>query len=181
MDFHCSYTTSFENGGKPFYVLKCRLQNRGMPLYNPSIALGFHGSYGGGYTTLSFRNQLDDLPDDKMFARGMIAEFYIKSYEMDWGYITSFSGLQDFEKQAPELLLYSQRYVCKRFGAGDWKDQVKGMWNKIALKWNLYNEYRVGTNPEGLPIMKTSWKLPYLAVLDFDLKNFIRWCLKTPT
>lgn len=122
----CSHPhTVHENQERPFHHFRVLVRNHGIPLYGVSAALRFTDENGAGTFTLPLKKAGDKSEVRDEFGRGMIAEFYWKSYQLDDTDLGFLLSLKDSAKQFSRLCLYSGGYFACDFRIGDVMDRLR--------------------------------------------------------
>ncbi len=153
---------------KSFFNLKIVIQNTGLSLHDITLSLSYHGPQHSGriYVSIPAKNKSSYSGE---FAKGMIAEFEFKSYELkDFAPLTK--TLNDIRLQDTTLNLYSQNYLAKSFRIGGLRDKIIIRWNRIAQK--LRYQKKVGLSPEGCPVVKY-YGFPVFYTLEDKLNLFL--------
>jgi hypothetical protein len=172
----------YENDRKLFHLLRILVQNRGVSLWNMGIAIRFR-LHESGTMTFHLSPHVDhnsppsaDCPPNGPveFARGMIAEYSIKSYKLVLpGAVESLLRLKDARLQAAEICVFSQgNLACAIRVGGPW-DRLKARWNRFADNVNRRFEKTI-ERPQGpCPLLIQPKILPTLFVLEHNLMNFV--------
>jgi len=162
-----------ENNQDMFFVFRIVVQNRGISLHTVCMSLSFVMENGGGMVNIPLmRKHLKECNTDE-FARGMIGEFYLKSCELDEAQKKILCVLKNSKKQNACLCVYSQDYLAKCFEIWKLSEAIKMKWNSLAIRVNTRFERRVGTNPEGMPVVKSYRILPVLTTIKPHIMSFI--------
>lgn len=170
----CSHPQSIhENREQPFHHFRILVRNHGLPLYGLSAALKFTGENGAGTFTLHLKKagETNGLRDE--CARGMIAEFYWKSYQLDDTDLGVLLILKDLAKQHARLCLYSGGYFACDFRVGGVMDRLKALWNRFAFKVNSPLKREVGRDVNGVPIVRHYEVAPRFLNRSWALNNFV--------
>jgi hypothetical protein len=157
-----------ENKSQPFWEFKIRLRNQGISLYDPLMALCFRDSREAASCTFPIKRRDGREQEPREFARGMIAEFYLRSSELTPADMPMLGMLKDFQFQEAELVVASQGYTVHRIRMGGFRDRLATRWNRLAYKVNKrFDRVKDGVVHSGhvLPI--------YLAIAS-KLSDFIR-------
>ena len=165
-----------ENQCRYFSKLTILLQNRGISLHNLHVSLNFAEKNGCGSINVPLKRENSKTSNHDEFARGMLAEFYFKSYQLNDAQKSLLRDLKDAQKQKARLCVYSQNYLAKTFKAGGTLDRLKHKWNNIAIRIKSGFERQVGINPEGMPIIKRYNVVPTFEILEFNIMSFISSC-----
>lgn len=139
-EFKNSGRVSFETKGKWIQELHLRVRNRGIPLYSTTIGISFN--LPDSFSTINFvmkpRTERTGKIDE--FARGMVAEFSIRSCD-NKEYIQMIASLQNCRKQHAFLNVFSQDYQVKRWKIGGIWDRLVGPWNRFSLWFCVLSEH----------------------------------------
>jgi hypothetical protein len=133
-----------ENHCQPFMEFRVLIRNQGIALYDPQLALGYTEQSGFGSMTVPLKRRTKRTGEISQFARGMIAEFGFKTYEMDEHDFHMLNALKDVADQKARLTLFSQGFVAKVFHAGRWRDRLAQRWNSLAFRLNSKFDRKVG-------------------------------------
>ncbi len=170
--------TSTENRGGITHKLEIWIQNRGISLHDVTVALGFQAENGGGWCNLPLHGSSKHDRVDAEFARGMVAEFYLKSAELGPGDEYFLRMLEDPKKQRACLNVYAQDYFAYSMrirGAGD---KIKSAWNSFASWFNNLFTHSHGLSippsPTGTHIIHIPEILPRFVTLEQGVMRFIR-------
>ncbi len=130
-----------ENDGEKFVCLRVVILNKGMTLHNVKLFLSY--THFSGLGRVSVPVPINETIYNKGdFARGMLAEFVIKSYKYK-NCDMLLETLNNVEKQNVTLCLYSQNYLAKEFRFDNFfKDverKLKKMPNYKFFKLHLGN------------------------------------------
>lgn len=163
-----------ENNGEPFDAFKLIVKNCGVALHQLRASITFTPltSHGTCSYPLNKSNRNNDFDE---FAKGMVVEFGLKSYELDDGELASLSLLQKPTIQNAKLCFYSQGYLAATFRIGGYADRIKSKWNGWAYSFNDLFTRKIGTNSEGHNVIRTYRILPSFTVLSVHITNFIQW------
>lgn len=168
----CTYSHCAENGGQPFSEFQIVIQNCGISLHHPQVAFSFRDGDGFGNSTFPLEHRPMFGDGSTEFAKGMIAEFSVKSYELDENRRQFLMMLSDCRRQDAAICVYSQGYFAKEFGAGGFTDRMKHAWNEFAYKINSWFERTIEL-PGGRKGLKTFIFLPRFTVIGFPVSRFI--------
>jgi hypothetical protein len=175
---HSGVESLYENNGKLFSEFQVRLRNQGLPLHRMTVALVFTGERGLGQFSSRLRNRSAGL-EDSVFAKGMVAEFSLKSYELDKDGREFLSCLRDARKQKAKLCVYSERYLAAAFPLAGWLEELKIYWNRWAWRFNgLFD--RKGADERGKPWVQTYQILPVFRTPWRDVELFTRDSARLP-
>ena len=171
------YTTSYENNKKTFSELNIIIENKGIVLFNPELFLSFNSlDIRGGLISFALNREKPSITSNDDFARGMIAEYYLKSYKLEEDEKALLKKLKDPAKQRPRLCLYSQGYLVKVFKYNKFIELLKTKWNSLSFKINLKFNKEIGKNLEGMPIIRSRKILPRFGVIiSWAVMNFINY------
>lgn len=163
-----------ENSEKIFYHFVLRIKNKGICLHSPTVKIRVRKKDEGSFTFQLVRKaQQKDLVNE--FAKGMIAEFYLKSYQLDKEMISYLGDLAEASQKDACLEVYSQGYLVKTLRASGIWDRTKDKWNGIAFNLNRRFDREIGKTPQGIPMIKPGKILPkFTIVLGFRLNNFLQ-------
>jgi hypothetical protein len=163
-----------ENELRPFAQLTLILRNHGLPLYGPRVWLTWVPK--PGYGPCSFALERCDAARFSRgpLLKGMVAEFGLKSYELDAMRLEFLAELQDPRRQRARFCVHSQGYLATEFWIGGLRDKLKGRWNAFAFRVNRLCKTRVWQNDQGVRRVKTPRILPTVTSLEFQLKEFLR-------
>lgn len=182
-----SQQSVYENNGQLFHEVSVVLENRGVSLWNMSVAVQFRGADESGMSPddsgtflfqLSPKVDRDSDPEQPPlgrveFARGMFAEYAIKSYKIQERGGGAYLGkLRDCWKQKARICVYSQGYLACSVRVGGFWDWIKGCWNRFAYKVNRHFEKTI-ERPGQVPLLKAPEIIPTFSVLDHGLMYFI--------
>lgn len=173
---HCtaSLTQAIDEcGGQCFDDLKLVIQNNGIALHHVHAAIEFRGSNGYGWLSLPLRRRKRSGDRDE-FAKGMIVEFGLKSYELNETDLTFIKLLRDPKKQGATIGIYSQDYLAATFRIGGYWDRVRCRWNKWAFRFNNLFTHKIGNDKEGPDVIRTYDILPMLTTLAPRVLEFVR-------
>jgi hypothetical protein len=164
----CKSTQSAnENGCVPFSQFTIQLRNKGIALHSISMRLGFRGLDGSGLFSFPLiRSKLTGDRDE--FSRGMIAEFYLKSYQLKQKEVAFIKMLVDSRKQDAVFNVYSQDFCCYRIPINTKRATIARFWNHCAVWVNLRFTRNLRKTPDGLPLLYTPTILPLFRA---DLKK----------
>lgn len=144
------------------------IRNLGISLHDPAMQLVFHSHGGPGHAYLPLKRRDEQTGQHSEFARGMIARFALKSYEMDAGSRQMLDDLKDLKKQDATLVIYSQGYVAHEIRLGTfWRKKV-WRWNNFA--WSINRRFNRQTD-RGLKIGNI---VPKLDDLHINIRMFIQ-------
>ena len=158
------------------YEFRMLIQNCGRPLHDLSLNLTFTGKRGAGRSHFLIPMRTGQPKFSGEFAKGMFAEFVLRTDRMDGNDFNFLGMLEDPRRQAATICVFSQRYFAKAFPIGGLRDRMKYKWGNWAGKVNGALRRVVGTNPEGHPIIKTPHILPIPVVLLTPVRNFLSFC-----
>ena len=176
-DFESSGTQAVDkNNGKFFHVLKLVIENRGISLHNIHASIGFQPSDNGDGGWFNFPLKRRALSGDRdEFARGMIAEFKLKSYEFKEHDFAFLKMIEDPTLQNAKFCIYSQDYLAHEFQIGGWVERkIKAPWNRFAQWFNDLFTTKIGKNPEGCDVIRQRKILPIFLTLEWKLQNFVK-------
>jgi len=120
-----------ENHGKYFAEFRVRIRNLGIPLNALNLWLSFYSGKEHGTTNIQLKPKkgTDGILEGQ-FAKGMIAEFFFKSYELSpWG-SAWLDSLRDARIQNAKLILKSDEYIACEIQLHSRFDFARRWWNK---------------------------------------------------
>lgn len=121
-----------------------RIRNQGITLHNPRMAIQFAPKGGLGTLSIPLERRHERTGEHTEFARGMIAEFSIKTTEVNELGCKFFGMLEDCSPQNARLVISSQGYIAKSFRVGGRRDRLALRWNWIAFRFNRLFDRQVG-------------------------------------
>lgn len=164
-----------ENRGQIFTELSVLIRNQGISLHDPKMSLNFREKTGYGQLSLPLKRRDERTGEHSEFARGMIAEFGLKSYELNPGDRQFLENLVDLAKQDARFTLYSQGYLAKEFLVWRLRYRLAVKWNALAYHFNRMFDRNVGES-----VLKQTTILPESMLdLSVPLRFFIQE-VKTP-
>lgn len=137
------------------------------------MALVFRGKDGSGTMTFPLRRKGEAGDGRDQLAKGMIAEFFLKSHQLSVHDGMFLSSLEDLALQDARLCLYSDGYFATEWRLCTFWDRLKEKWNRFALRINFKTLREVGKNNAGEPVVKQYRILPTFRVLGAHLRQFI--------
>ena len=158
---------------KPFNTFTLIIKNTGISLHDVSLSLEFMAPSGHGTVNIPVPLTQGKRAVSGEFAKGMLAEFGFKSYQLDPHSKAILLMLKDPAKQFACLSLYSQGYIAKRWRLGTWKHAAKSMWNHLAGKFNYKIHRTMARDENGSPIVKY-YNLPTFSVLTAQVSTFVK-------
>jgi len=180
-NFSSSWTEALdENNAQPFAQLRVVIRNYGMALHRMKARLTWIEKRGWGLCSIALRRQSAQGGRNDVFAKGMVAQFGLKSYELGADSISFLSTLEDPAEQKARLEVFSQGYLAQDFRIGGALDRMKGKWNSWAFRFNRAFDRRMGRNETGVPVVKTYRLLPLFRSLSFHVTDFIRMAQPRP-
>jgi hypothetical protein len=172
---HCTggrRSSANENDFKMYTHFTILLRNLGISLHSPAVGITF-GPIGGDACVSILLKRTDETPDGiSEFARGMIAEFSFKSYELSDKTKDLLASLEDPAKQDARLLVYSQGYLSRQVRIGGWKDRISAAWNDLAYRIERLIDRRAGRNDIVRDTLKLCRFLPTFGTLNSPLATF---------
>lgn len=172
-DCRCSFPESVhENKGQSFTEFRVLIRNEGVSLYGPQLRLSFLEKDGFAIASMPMKRRDGDCRERDQFQRGMIAEFSIKTYELNQDDIRFLQRLEDVAKQRATLCLYSQGYLARAVPVVNWAERVKSLWNKFAVRFN-YRSLKKGQGIRVSPLDPSRYQLPTFATPRLPLGTFI--------
>lgn len=165
-----SSTGPGENVRKTFSII---VRNEGISLHNVEANLIFVPSNGHGRINMVVKRRRPSKGTDE-FARGMVAEFYLDSTELDEVGHYFIEELKDLKKQDVNLCIFSQGYLAKEFRIGGRIDRLKLKWNHYSYRFNSLFDRRKPL-PDGSPILYTYNVVPKFVTLGWHLESFCKW------
>ena len=145
------------------------VRNQGLSLHDPSMRLAFTDK--NGCITFSFplKRRDEKTGDHSEFSKGMIAEFSLRSYEIDRKDIGFLSQIKDLTRQNVRLVLFSQGYLAAQFRIGGRRDRLALRWNRFAFSFNRRFDRRVGDHG-----VKWTTILPEVRELSVPVRFFVQ-------
>jgi len=122
---HSRQTSINENAAQGFFQFTVLLVNHGISLHDLEVLLVFTGESGVDRWTIPMRNVNASRGTHNEFAKGMIADFRLKSYQMSQGDIDCLQTVKDPTRQNAWLHI-----------RGGYRDRLRSMWNTVAFKIN---------------------------------------------
>jgi hypothetical protein len=175
----CSYTRSLlENAGQLFGQLRVEIQNLGIPLHNVALWLRFNYKDAPGNYSYELRAGDQSGLREGQFVKGAIAEFSLKSYPFDKVDVAIISKLEDPRKQRASLRLFADGFLVWEHRLDRWWAPLKRRWNSVAMRINRLFTRRMGTNAEGIPVVKEYTVLPTFAVPSWGVAQFAEYIRK---
>lgn len=171
-----------ENNEELFHFLKLVIENRGISLHNIRATIGFQPmGIGGGWFNFALNRQ--GLSGDRdEFARGMVAEFKLKSYEFEPHDFSFVRMIENPTQQNAKICVYSQDYLAHEFQIGGWVERkLKSPWNQFANWFNRQFTTNLGKNAEGCDVIRERRILPTFLTLEWKLQNFVKSVSKYAT
>ncbi len=141
---HSTEKFSNENQGRGFTELSVLVRNQGISLHDPKMSLNFRDKAGYGRLSLPLKRRDERTGEHSEFARGMIAEFGLKSHELRPGDRQFLANLADLAKQDACFSLFSQGYLARVFRVGRLRDRLAARWNSFAYKFNRMFDKKIG-------------------------------------
>ena len=124
------------NSGVWFGEYKILIKNKGISLHDPKLALAFKDSVGPGWVTFPIERRDEQTGQHSEFARGMIAEFSLRTYDVDANFYRPIKELKDLVDQHARLNLFSQGYLARSWYLGRKRDSLAHAWNSMAQRFN---------------------------------------------
>ena len=119
--------------------------------------------------------QRSERPIVDEFAKGMIVEFGLKSYQMSSENKAFLARLKDPREQDAVICVYSQDYLAASFRVGGWLDRLKSRWNSVAFRFNNLFTRRVGKRKDAIRMYEV---LPRFKTFEQHIKDFVNWTLR---
>jgi hypothetical protein len=171
----------YENNRQFFQQLRIKVQNQGISLWNMGIAIRFQLE-GSGSMTFHLSPHCDEQSPPPVeptgpveFARGMIAEYSIKSYKLTLpGSVETLLQLKDAGKQQAEICVFSQGNLACTIRVGGRWERIKACWNRMAFRINTRFDKTIERPNGPCPLLIPGKILPTFFVLEYALVNFIR-------
>jgi len=163
----------YENREQEFAYLSVVIRNHGICLHDLAVSLSFCVERGGGRMSLGLVRAEGRTSQHDQFSKGMVAEFSLKSYELEPGDTDMFLYLKKPREQLAAFDVWSQGFIARQFRIGGFRDRIARRWNPIAYRFNRLFKKRTGTSPEGFPVVRTPKILPVLPALDQQVMSFI--------
>jgi hypothetical protein len=174
LEFQASYRQATEeNRGQPFHLVKLLIRNHGISLHNLRVILAYDATINRGGGSISVQFSHKPLPDGSEFAKGMVAEFVLKSYELEKHEIEMLKLIKNPSKQHAKLCIYSQNYLAYQIRIGGMIDYLKSKWNSFAFSVNRMLTSKIGTSDDGIPVIRTFKILPTFIAREQNLANFL--------
>ena len=148
-------------------VFEIVLQNRGLSLHQPKVDLSWtNEGIGGGMCSCTMRPK-QELQGE--FAKGIIAEFVIKSAQIRrrvfWG--DSKTRLRRKHK----INIHSQGYLVYTIPVASWYQRFVCLWNGWA-HWIMYKSSATILRPDDVPLLKYRIKPPVFVGLLWPMQCF---------
>jgi hypothetical protein len=156
------------------YVFLFRIRNIGVSLHDPIMHLAFCGSDGLGWRRIALSRDKDTQSDKGEFARGMIADFVLRSDECKLPIYQSFlSEIRNMNEQKVQLVLVTQGcYDAKGFLIGDWTDRTKHYLGQFAYRFNRWFD-RESTDSRGSKVTHQRTVIRELKSKFLELQTFL--------
>ena len=161
-----------EHNAQRFAEFSVLIRNLGLPLHGATAEVVFHEVGRLGLLQIALSNRSKSGPDG-IFAKGMLAEFSLKSYELGDQGVQMLAPIANARKNRASLRIYSQGYEAAEFPLTRLLDPLRIRWNGTALKFNGLFDRQVGINEQGVPIVKTYRLLPSFPVPAKHLDLFL--------
>lgn len=161
-----------ENNRQFYNQFVVKIRNQGMSVYGLSAAICFRSPDGGGTMTCPIRRKPLSGDRDEM-CKGMVAEFYLKSFELSGIEKGFLSVLKSTRTQNATLNFYSQNYLCASFPIYRRSVWCKKKWNYFAHRINYAFTRQVGRSAEGMAIVHTPTLIPSFKIGIDRLNEFI--------
>lgn len=155
------------------------IRNQGIPLHEVKASLNFTGPDGHGRFNLPLKRRKPD-GERHEFAKGMLAEFGLRSDNLDELESGFLSDLPDPKAQDAEICVFSQDYLAHRFRIGAGFDDWKSRWNQLAYRINWMFDRRV-KGADGAVLLHTREVLPILQTIGPKLMTFRKWIERETT
>jgi hypothetical protein len=164
-----SCTSVDENQLQLFHQFTVRIRNVGIALHNTTVHLVFQDE--GTWSTEMPR--LTKMPGDHdEFARGMIAEFALKSYRIDGHWMQELLKLTHPLKQKAQVVVKSQGFEAVAIPLSHRGDSLRRLWNRWAF-WFNQKFWRTRRRKDGTQALDTREILPMFAMPSSDLMHVI--------
>lgn len=168
----CSYSQrAGENNDRMYGKFNVRVRNLGIPLHNVHMTLSFVPPDGMGRASLPLPLADGGNRREGQLAKGMVAEFLLKSHLLTGGDKHFLSMFHDACRQATSLCLYSDGYLAWEWRLDTRRYRLKQLWNRFAWKVNPKLTRAVKADGRERPVMKTYW-LPTFILPDVGLVRF---------
>jgi hypothetical protein len=163
-----------ENNADLFQFFRIRIRNLGIPLYNPTAHLVFWVDDEQGCGTFSFqmRRLTNGLSDHQEFAKGMIAEFVIQSYQLNDHGIPNLLRLVDSETQNARIVIDAQGFEAVVLPLVTRVERLRNTWNRWAGRINM-RFWRRRITKTGEERLDAREILPTFARHGFALEHFV--------
>lgn len=173
IECQCSHPMKMdENKGQLFHHFRVLIRNHGLPLYGVMAILSFNDEHGGSVAIpLKKAGERNGTHDE--FARGMVAEFYFKSYELNKASLACLLLLKNMRKQDAHLRLYSSGYFARDIRIGGFVEWTKSIWNVVAYQLNRPFKRTVTKDEAGRPVKKHYNPFRQFVNISWALRNFI--------
>lgn len=171
----------YENNGQFYQQLLIRVHNRGISLWNLSVAVQFRMEDRGSmrfflspHVDQNSPPQMEAPSGPVEFARGMVAVYSIKSYKYGLpGSLDSFCRLNNARKQCAEICILSQGNLAYTIRVGSWSDRLKSKWNRFAYSINSRFDKTIEQPGQPCPMLIQGKLLPTFFVLEHGIMNFV--------
>lgn len=172
----CSFPTSLhENNSEMFAHLQIAIRNTGIPLHNIQLALEYRGSSGHGSIFLPFHTSSGTTLKEGQFAKGMIADFYFKTYQLDRAERRMLADIINVFEQDVRICLYADGFRVWELKLRKTSDLFKSMWNRLAYRFNSLFTRESTTRSSNIPIIKEYHILPKYTVVPFHLEQLAKY------
>jgi hypothetical protein len=129
-----------ENGARLFSEFQVLIRNVGIPLHQVAVAISFRppGETGRIFIPLKRYSPDSSEPVDEKgeFARGMVGDFRLKSYQMRPEERQLFSRLTRPAEHDATIVIFAQGYFAKQFRVGTGRDLIAQRWNELGSRIN---------------------------------------------
>jgi hypothetical protein len=135
-----------ENSSRFFSQLRIKIRNFGISLHDVRVVLRFDLPSGGFLTSPLLRySPYSPAPinDRGEFAKGMMGDFGLKSYQMRPEEKRLLGLLKNPAAQRASLVIFAQGYFVKRYPIGTGRDLIAQRWNEFAARINRMFDRRV--------------------------------------
>jgi hypothetical protein len=167
------------NNENLFHEFRILIRNRGVTLYGVQARIEFAAALPQtGWLTIPLTAN-PAVCGDGHFARGMIAEFRLRSYEVDATEIQMLNTLKNCRKQSAVLRVYSQGYLAwTKPMAGIVPDCLKyfNRWLHLANRQCMYS---MGKNTRGDKVYAYRYRLPTFVDIETSVNGFVRSATET--
>jgi hypothetical protein len=167
-----------ENGARLFSEFQVLIVNVGIPLHQVAVAISFRPPGGSGRIFIPLNRYRPDSsePVDERgeFARGMVGDFRLKSYQMRPEERQLFSRLTRPAEHNATIVIFAQGYTSKEFRVGTGRDLIAQRWNKLGTRINPFFSTWIRAKGSRNPSFKRGGLIRSVPSLVWALTNFSR-------